>query len=976
MANETFLARIIGLTLKGFHEYKKIWEPTEGEKLKLEVEKEPIRGSLPVGALTSDGETVGHAGIEYCHHLRKLIYLRCSCKAVVKDTESKRFKPIPYGGEEIMCDYVVKGPYNKTTRLALSLFLTKLRSDILNLYQPSMKVKINGKWLFGEKLQQELADKTPEELEDDPETMKLYEKALNSGKAIDKSVRVMIIGCYGQGKTTLVRRLMGEEVDTVTSTDGIDIHRCRCEQNSSRVVWIKEDNCEKENSDKQLARIMKNLINYQKSSANGRHTIKEDLQSGLQESVTKRRSTPTAIPGPSNETRMIFGNVTSGKRKHQSQRQGSDVPGDEDRSAPYYSPSSKKPKLDDLAVYQSVRNQLPKVDSIEDDEVTMHLWDFSGQFIYYATHQLFHERTAVYLLVFDLSKSLEENILDEDFPGQANSRTMKYYIQFWMNSIHSFVGRQDGKEPVVILVGTHLDKLQDEEQAELYFEQIRDLFRSCNTRYHIHKTHFKLSLLKGWKKGVDKLRKTIQEMGEKPETQKLIPARWVYLKRSLYELQAEKIITFDELVQIDRTSSHPIAEEGQLKLFLKYMHERGLYVYFDDSRMKNFVVLQPQFVIQAFSRLIRSRRFFKADPDLAPLWHKLTDEAVLQPELINAAWNKRPAEFITHKERLISLLKKTRIISEVSRVENEILQPQGFYIVPSLLRHPDDGNVKAFLRDKSRTTCSFIFEFTCDGVVETVFQRILAAAITKWPVLYFKDTQMMFSNAGIFEFNQDHAGLIEYRRNIIELLVVSLDLERGVVQGQGDLLRRFVEVVIRHEFSKLRNGTLNNAADELFCRKGRCFHSSHSTKGSSRLFTVNVSEKKLRKKMACPDRQNHFITYRDIRRDWLDTEISPENFPKSTLSLKELHRLAQAIGKDWELLGVGLGLSNVEIQHIKDKKQDPVLRNYYMLERWSNRKAENATFDVLVEELIEMNKENVDWDIVNNVNNRFYQPSF
>lgn len=42
-------------------------------------------------------------------------------------------------------------------------------------------------------------------------------------------VRIMIVGKESVGKTCLVRRLLKESIDDVTSTDGIDItvHQCK-----------------------------------------------------------------------------------------------------------------------------------------------------------------------------------------------------------------------------------------------------------------------------------------------------------------------------------------------------------------------------------------------------------------------------------------------------------------------------------------------------------------------------------------------------------------------------------------------------------------------------------------------------------------------------------------------------------------------------------------------------------------------------
>ena len=45
-------------------------------------------------------------------------------------------------------------------------------------------------------------------------------------------------------------------------------------------------------------------------------------------------------------------------------------------------------------------------DDIKSQEVTLTLWDFAGQHVYYASHSVFLSGRAVYILVYDLGKNL------------------------------------------------------------------------------------------------------------------------------------------------------------------------------------------------------------------------------------------------------------------------------------------------------------------------------------------------------------------------------------------------------------------------------------------------------------------------------------------------------------------------------------------------------------------------------------------
>lgn len=71
---------------------------------------------------------------------------------------------------------------------------------------------------------------------------------------------------------------------------------------------------------------------------------------------------------------------------------------------------------------------------------TVHIdvWDFAGQKVYYATHQLFLNKNALYLVVFNL----------------LEFKDTKASLDQWLWSIKSRV-----IDPTIILVGTHLDGL-------------------------------------------------------------------------------------------------------------------------------------------------------------------------------------------------------------------------------------------------------------------------------------------------------------------------------------------------------------------------------------------------------------------------------------------------------------------------------------------------------------------------------------
>lgn len=89
-------------------------------------------------------------------------------------------------------------------------------------------------------------DKVPIEIKlmADKKYVPLYLKLLESGSEKKRDIRLVILGEKGSGKTSFLKRLLREDITTirmVTSTDGISIHRTRCNINSDDSIWNKFD---------------------------------------------------------------------------------------------------------------------------------------------------------------------------------------------------------------------------------------------------------------------------------------------------------------------------------------------------------------------------------------------------------------------------------------------------------------------------------------------------------------------------------------------------------------------------------------------------------------------------------------------------------------------------------------------------------------------------------------------------------------
>ena len=113
----------------------------------------------------------------------------------------------------------------------------------------------------------------------------------------------------------------------------------------------------------------------------------------------------------------------------------------------------------------------------EDRIVTVELWDFAGQHLYYASHPVFFSPRGVYVLVHNLSKPLGAMAepcvrqgVHDIFLENPNGETNMENLLSWLVTVHGsrptsgeLVGSTEKEDlaylrPPVIIVGTHADK--------------------------------------------------------------------------------------------------------------------------------------------------------------------------------------------------------------------------------------------------------------------------------------------------------------------------------------------------------------------------------------------------------------------------------------------------------------------------------------------------------------------------------------
>ncbi|VDI79971.1 Hypothetical predicted protein [Mytilus galloprovincialis] len=396
--------------------------------------------------------------------------------------------------------------------------------------------------------------KIPEQIKKmDHESIAIYLNALESGSERRRDINLIIVGKKSVGKTSLVRRLFGEELQSVKSTNGIEIHRRRCRINLSNWEWNKVLD----------TRLVK------ETSINNR----------ILQAQSPKILNMTKEPQPKRAKmnyQFAYPEITE-------------------------SPLSKLAKDELLSIIGSAVDLQD-----EDGYANLTVWDFAGDIEYYNTHQTFLNSEAIFLVVANL-----HDIDDTVSYGTFN---------FWMDTIHCYGSINDKTEavllegahnlldPPVIAIGTHKDKFQDEEQCRKRLESYTDkIFK--DSKLHLRSIHL-ISNTEDVEDAFEKLRNDIFATAKSTANwNREYPVKFIQMEKAINsELTIGKqIISFERLKELGEKIPLPITDNKELHLFLRYQHEIGNVIFFED--IPSYIILDPQWLANAFTCIVTAQQF-------------------------------------------------------------------------------------------------------------------------------------------------------------------------------------------------------------------------------------------------------------------------------------------------------------------------------------------------------------------------------
>ncbi|XP_053407687.1 uncharacterized protein LOC128559584 [Mercenaria mercenaria] len=798
----------------------------------------------------------------------------------------------------------------------------------------------------------------PEEiLKMDENAVTLYKKALEEGKEAINNIRVMIVGHCGVGKTTLTKRLFGEKVDVMeeaASTNGIDVHIKRCKVQLKDKQWLqlnKEISSEifynrvasvvtKFSKTERSSDVEMNMLTYKASRHGNASTI-----ALVKDTKKKDATAETSLP-----IRKVPVRSLSKQEPKQIIQKTPQTP----RNIDTYKVKQTKGRssASDKHIMEMIEDVIECSSSDNSKDIAeLSIWDFAGQYVFYGTHQIFLSRRAVYLLVTDLSQHVDSVVEDEcyiDAEGETQCK-ISDFVTFWLNSIHTFCASERSREPPVILVGTFADKLQKEKKQELvedFFTNLRlnlvhsEAFMHLNEEIAIDNSIIDPN--------VELLKKKIVEVATKQSYWgELYPARWTILERALMEFKKRgvKVLEKEIFEDTNKKLPLPIETDDELELFLRFHHDAGLILYFSDGKLKNYILLQPQWLVDALKCLITAKQFCIKDQDLCKSLLKFHETAILMEDLIDAVWNS-DTPFHQHKGVIIEFMEKLGIIARPQPVDESSIV-EDFYIVPCVLKQSVPPKFLRYNYGDCRSTTKLCFTTPSRIIPVQVFNKLLAECVKKWPVSRERGKCLMFCGCAVFDVAELHKLYVFLKDNLIQTWINNyshlhpehdIDVCLNVRGFITDRLRQFVRDSRELEVYVVCPKASYNITDSMW-----------------KVDSLTQKEEVLCDGHGCP----HPIRTSKLLKHWAARSTEQNKDLEVVPTEKQLSRMAQRIGKECRALGRELGLTRAELDHIDmdEMNRTPVDKIAAMLGQWLKRKADSATFAELKRAMIQIGME-------------------
>ncbi|VDI15568.1 Hypothetical predicted protein [Mytilus galloprovincialis] len=389
------------------------------------------------------------------------------------------------------------------------------------------------------------------------------------------------------------------------------------------------------------------------------------------------------------------------------------------------------------------------------------IWDFGGQDVFYSTHQTFLTYRAIYMVVLDGSRKLDDPCPYEKYlPGKGQHKTARDYLLFWINTIVTYCKGSNQGFPKIMVVLTHKDQVKAhdvEKRRHEIFAEIKKMFQQTPLEHHlVIEDHIFVNAKDENDREMGKIKKIIMSESERqPTWGELLPKCFIPLELEFASLIRRNIplITLEHLQKINTLQPIRPLSKDELKVFLKFQHSIGKLLYFDEPKLDDRIILSPTLLIDAFKSIVTDKQFCKGDRKREDIWDAMGTKGVVSKYAIDDVWKrKKYAKFNKDKDYLLTVMTHLDILVEPKRYDTRRMRiPADFYYVASMVRGSDDSRY-LHSADITQRNIAIAFQSTSLMIPPALSFRFISYCLSVWAVKTYGGTNndMLFHRSGVF----------------------------------------------------------------------------------------------------------------------------------------------------------------------------------------------------------------------------------
>ncbi|NOU47191.1 MAG: GTP-binding protein [Bacteroidales bacterium] len=279
---------------------------------------------------------------------------------------------------------------------------------------------------------------------------------------------------------------------------------------------------------------------------------------------------------------------------------------------------------EDTITTEGIKIKSIYLETANDKDYRINIWDFGGQEIYHSTHQFFLTKRSLYLFVWEARK--DDNLLSFDY---------------WLN----VVSLLSSNSPLIIVLNKIDERIRmiDEASIKEKFPNIVGFFR--------------VSALKGT--GINELRNRLwEEFASLEHIGDLLPLVWSNVRDELERID-ENYIEFNKYLEI--CESYGLNKQ-QSRFLSQYYHDLGVFLHFDRTYiLETLIFLKPEWATSAVYQLVDNKEVIK-------------NYGKFNYEFLKEAWKDYPEDRHIY---FVELMKKFEICFQIPQSRD--------FIIPSLL---------------------------------------------------------------------------------------------------------------------------------------------------------------------------------------------------------------------------------------------------------------------------------------------------